>query len=201
MDGAKPDALSGVERAEGLGWFDIDPSDPADPLLGSFIRLLAGIYAGGSIRTSGWTPHWTIDGPIDKIRRSLRTLDIEYRCIHMHDSQRATELVPCSGGSLLGRSLFILGAPTESKNKSSVSQLPNYLFHLPYPIKRSFVSLYLNYRQSGNQRTIKIQEVRDKSYYTSLADLISEVVGDSDNVTVGERGIYISADVRDQLFP
>ncbi|AXG08644.1 hypothetical protein [Haloplanus rubicundus] len=199
MDGAKPDALSAVKRAEELDWFDADATDPSDPLLGAFVRLLAGIYAGGSIRTSGWTPHWTSDGPIDEIRRSLRTLGIEYRRIHIHDSQRATELVPSSDGSLLGRSLFVLGAPIEDKNKSSVDQLPEYLFELPHLIQRTFVYIYLTYRQSGNQRTISIQENRSKSYHNSLADLITEVVTDSNSVTVGENGIYVSASAREEL--
>lgn len=199
MEGAKPDTVTAVERAAELGWFDIDPTDPAAPFLGAFTRLLAGIYAGGSIRSSGWTPHWTADGPIEDIKRSLQTLGIEFRRIHIHDSQRATEIVPRSDGSLLGRALHVLGGPISDKNESSVDPLPTYLFHLPTPIRQSFVRVYLNFRQSGEQRTIKVQENRSHSYYQSLSDLINSVVTDSESVSVGKRGIHISMDVRAEL--
>jgi len=199
MNGAEPGPVTAVERAAELGWFDIDPTDPAAPLLGAFIRLLAGIYAGGSIRSSGWTPHWTTDGPIEDIKRSLQTLGIEFRRIHIHDSQRATEIVPRSDGSLLGRTLHVLGGPISDKNESSIDSLPTYLFHLPTPIRQSFVRVYLSYRQSGKQQTIKVQENRNQSYYQSLADLITTVVTDPESVSVGERGIYISMTVREEL--
>ena len=199
MDDTKPDALSGVRRAEELGWFDVDPNEPADPLLEPFIRLLAGIYAGGSIRSSGWTPHWTVNGPIDLIKQALDKLGLEYRQTHGQDTQRATELVPRSDGSLLGRSLSVLGAPTQSKNKSSIDDLPAYLFKLPLEIRREFVNVYVEYRQSGDSQTVSLQEDRADSYHRDLAGLISSVIDDTDAVTVGKRGIYISADVYDRL--
>lgn len=199
MDNSKPDPVTAVERATEWGWFDINLNDPADPLLGAFIRLLAGIYAGGSIRSSGWVPHWTTDGPIEDIKRSLRTLDIEFRRINIQDTQRATEVVPRSGGSLLGRALHVFGGPISDKNKSSVDSLPTYLFHLPTPIRQSFVRIYLGFRQSGEQQTIKVQENRNQSYHQSLADLITTVITDPENVSVGVRGIYISMDARKEL--
>lgn len=199
MDGAKPDALSAIERAEELGWFDINASDPADPLLGAFI-LLAGIYAGGSIRTSGWTPQWTTDGPIDDIMRSLRTLEIEYRRIHIHDPQRATEVVPRSDGSLLGRALHVLGGPLESKNESSVEALPSYLFNLPTPIRRAFVRVYLQYRRSGDKATLRVLEDRSRAFHEDLADLVAGVLDDdSGGVSVGECGIFVSKDATADL--
>jgi hypothetical protein len=199
MDDTIPDALSGIRRAEELGWFNVDPNNSDDPLLETFIRLLAGIYAGGSIRSSGWTPHWTVNGPIDQIKQSLDTLGLEYRQTHVQDTQRATELVPRSDGSLLGRSLSVLGAPTQSKNKSSIDSLPAYLFELPIEIRRAFVNIYIAYRQSGDSQTISLQEDRTDSYHRDLADLVSSVVDDTDAVTVGKRGVYISADVCDRL--
>ncbi|WP_157573518.1 hypothetical protein [Haloplanus natans] len=200
MDETTPDALSGVRRAQKLGWFDVDSNDPADPLLRAFIQLLAGVYAGGSIRSSGWMPHWTINGPINRIKQSLDTLGMEYRQIHIQDAQRATELVPRTDGSLLARSLSVLGAPTQSKNKSSIDSLPAYLFELPLEIRREFAGVYVAYRQSGDSQTISLQENRADSYHRNLAKLITSVIDDPDSVTVGERGIYISADVRDSLF-
>lgn len=199
MDETTPDALSGVRRAQELGWFDIDTNDPADPFLRAFIRLLAGIYAGGSIRSSGWTPHWTINGPINQIEQALDTLGLEYRKTHVQDTRRATELVPRSDGSLLGRSLSVLGAPTQSKNNSSIDSLPAYLFELPIEIQREFVNIYIIYRQSGDSQTISLQEDRADSYHRDLADLVSSVIDDTDAVTVGKRGLYISADVCDSL--
>lgn len=199
LDETMPDALKGVRRAEELGWFDIDPTDPDSPLLEAFIRLLAGIYAGGSIRSSGWTPHWTTNDPINRIKQALDTLGLEYREIHTQDAQRATELVPRNDGSLLGRSLSVLGSPTQSKNKSTIDALPTYLFELPVEIRREFVGIYIAYRQSGDRRTISLQEVRADSYHRDLANLISSVIDEPDSVTVGERGIYISGKVRDDL--
>jgi hypothetical protein len=197
MDDTIPDALSGVRRGEELEWFGVDPNNPDDPLLEAFIRLLAGIYAGGSIRSSGWAPHWTVNGPINRIKQALDTLGLEYRQTHVQDTQRATELVPRSDGSLLGRSLCVLGAPTQEKNESSIDSLPTYLFEFPLEIRREFVSVYVAYRQSGDSQTISIQENRSDSYHRDLADLVSSVIDDADAVTVGKRGIYISADACD----
>jgi hypothetical protein len=199
MGDAMPDALRGVRQAEELNWFDVDPNDSADPLLSAFVRLLAGVYAGGSIRASGWTPHWTVNGPINQIKKALDTLGLEYRQIHIQDTQRATELVPRSDGSLLGRSLSVLGAPIQSKNKSSIDMLPAYLFEFPIEIRREFISVYVAYRRSGDSQTISLQENRADSYHRNLAKLITSVIDDPDSVTVGERGIYISADVRNKL--
>jgi hypothetical protein len=199
MDRTVPDALRGVRRAEELGWFGIDPNDADDPLLKPIIQLLSGIYAGGSIRSSGWTPHWTVNGPVEHIKEALDNLNIEYRQTRVQDPQRATELVPRSDGSLLGRSLSVLGAPTQSKNESSLDALPEYLFELPLKIRREFTRVYIAYRRSGDSQTISLQENRSESYHRDLALLISDVVDDSDSVTVGERGVYISTSVLDSL--
>jgi hypothetical protein len=197
MNETVPDVLKGVRRAEELNWFDVDPSNPADSFLSAFIRLLAGIYAGGSIRSSGWAPHWTADGPIEQIKQALDSLGLEYRRTRVQDPQRATELVPRSDGSLLGRSLSVLDAPTQSKNESSLDSLPKYLFELPLKIRREFTRVYVAYRRSGDSQTISLRENRSESYYRDLATFISDVIDDSDSVTVGERGVYISADVLD----
>ena len=199
MDDTVPDALSGVRQADELGWFDVDPNDSDDQLLKPFIRLLAGIYAGGSIRSSGWVPHWTANGPIEQIKQALESLGLEYRRTRIQDPQRATELVPRSDGSLLGRSLSVLGAPTQSKNESTLDSLPEYLFELPLKVRREFTRVYVAYRRSGDSQTISLQENRSESYYRYLAVFISDVIDDSDSVTVGERGVYISADVLDSL--
>lgn len=113
MNGAKPDPARAVEVADERGWFDGVESDQ----FGALNRLVAWIFSGGSIN-SNYVPAFTVDGRTEhRATDALETLGLDWRRDREHDPNRATEIVPTTHASVLGRALLVLGAPKGAKNE------------------------------------------------------------------------------------
>ncbi|WP_254823125.1 hypothetical protein [Haloglomus halophilum] len=106
----RPDAVRGLDRLTERGWLHLGWDDPT-------LRALAGLIVwtvvGGSLPRQGWTPAFSVaDGTEPDIERLGDVLGLEWRQRHVDDDISGAEWVPARDGSVLGRLLAVLGAPT-----------------------------------------------------------------------------------------
>lgn len=190
---ARPDAVRGIQAAEGHGWIPARYDAGAFPALS---RAVGWIFSGGSIDAERYVPLFTLSG--DTTLEDLETLldRLGVGCTTSRETEvkpgRAAEYRPARNGSVLGRVLSLLGAPVGSKNADASIELPAYLDGASDPIRRDFVEVYLRNRGTWQQesRILKFREERSSSYLRSLARLIEDVSGAP--VTVSEHNINLS---------
>lgn len=192
LDGSIPDAVRGIQFAERKGWLNLSVTDAR---FRAFNRLIAWIFAGGSIDNSRHVPLFTIPSHEAKTRLEnyFNVIDCEYEIVRETDAGRATEARPRTGGAVLGRLLMVLGAPVGTKNETTAMSLPAYLADAPPEIRAEFVDVYLLHRgQRGTEKdTITLNESRSASYLQELAVLIESVAGAS--VTANHHSVVVSA--------
>ncbi|ELY42558.1 hypothetical protein [Natronorubrum sulfidifaciens] len=197
-DGGKPDAARGIEIARDYGWLDATMQD------GTFLALntlVANVFSGGSIAIETFTPSFALNHRDHRshVIDALEGVGVEHEFYHEDDDSRSTEVRPTVAGSVLGRTLAVLGAPVGPKARLEDFTLPWYLDEAPFEVREMFVLAYLANRaiHQRTKETVQIQEERDKSYRDELAALIEDVA--KEPVTSGERMVTISADAARSL--
>lgn len=191
-----PDAARAVKIADELGWFD----EAWTPSVRGLAELIAGIFACGTIDTTGWVPGWspsvrhvsaTIDSALEQAGVGLKHLEREPKT---DGDERADETRPRRHASILGRALATAGAPVGDKTADSVAGLPDWLDEAPPSVRASFAELLVAER--GSERPEKatrvIQANRSRQYFDDVRGLIEDVTGES--VTASDAGVTISAD-------
>jgi len=201
LDGSLPDPVRAIEVVDALGWMLRDDEAIGGDVGRALNVLVTWIYSGGSIKTDTYTPFFTVDDftDADLLERSGQVLGVEMDFTRKASSQRATELRPIRNASLLGRVLYVLGAPVGEKNEAAEIELPGYLRTAPEVVLREFVQVYLQNRGQRYQdkRTVTMQESRSVEYLQSLAALIQRVTGE--NVSVSGKDVIVSADAARQI--
>lgn len=99
-------------------------------------------------------------------------LDVETATQHAESDSRATEIVPRTDGSVLGRCLVCTGVPQESK--TAQSELPHVLDEVPDDVRQVllttlFIRTFIEYE---NKSTIRLMADRPPSFYKQLLNLI-----------------------------
>lgn len=174
MEGGKPDSVRGLEVARSHGWV---PLTSTSPHLEAFVTLLAWTFSGGSINRN-WVPSFVTNDTAARFRvtEALYTLDTEIEVKRRGDG-RATEILPTTGASALGRVLVTMGAPRGEKNAAADIQLPAWLWEISPDLQRGFAKTYLlnrGHRHVGKD-TMTFREERAESYLSALADFLQEV--------------------------
>ncbi|WP_137289044.1 hypothetical protein [Natronorubrum halophilum] len=191
-DNRKPDAVRGIETAREHDWLDATYLDPKFTALNT---LVANVFSGGSIATETFVPSFALNHHDHRshVIDALEGTGVEYDFFHENDDSRATEVRPTSGGTVLGRTLAVLGAPVGPKAQLEDFSLPWYLDGAPPEVREMFVLAYLANRaiHQWTKDTVQIQEARSKSYRDELAALIEDVA--EEPVTSGDRMVTISA--------
>jgi hypothetical protein len=192
-EGGKPDPQHGLERAQAKGWVDVDTDSTTFDGLN---RLVAQVFAGGSITTETYRPCFAIpnDDVRDRISEACRLVGVDYDIVHADDEGRATELRITEDGSILGRVFSVLGASVGEKATNESITLPGYLNSVSEWHRLDFARIYVFNRavEFEGKDTMMIREQRPKDYSDELAGFLEETLGES--VTYGEEIITISAD-------
>ncbi|QOS12754.1 hypothetical protein C5C07_13230 [Haloferax sp. Atlit-4N] len=191
MDGSVPDVVRGLQTARDHGWF---PDSLRQPAARALNRLVAAVFATGSIALDNYRPSFVVDDATrDVVADALATLGVGSRTIHTDDDRRATELVPRRDGAVLGRVLAAAGAPVGPKVQLEALRLPTYLDDAPLSIQVDFVELYVDGRgtELDGKATTPLLEQRNETFRRDLAALVSRVTDEP--VSVGTNGVYLSA--------
>ncbi|POG55519.1 hypothetical protein [Haloferax marisrubri] len=191
MDGSVPDVVRGLNTAIDNGWV---PDTLRQPAARALNRLVAAVFATGSIALENYRPSFVVDEATrDAVVDALTTLGAGHRTIHTDDERRATELVPRRDAAVLGRVLTAAGAPVGPKAQLEALSLPTYLDDAPLSIQVDFVEIYVDSRgtELDGKATTPLLEQRNEAFRRDLAALVSRVTDEP--VSVGANGVYLSA--------
>lgn len=192
-EGGAPDAARALEVARDYGWLEADYDDREFRGLNV---LVANVFSGGSIVESNYRPSFALtSGDNRYLFDALEAVGIDYETVEDRDG-RADEARPAEHGTVLGRTLSVLGAPVGRKTQQRLS-LPDYLDHAPDEIREQFVMCYLDNRGAEHGDILKLREERNDSYLAALAELIEDAVGG--DVTRSEKNIMLSKDATQNL--
>lgn len=187
-----PDAARAVKVARQNGWL----ADEWTPTVRAFAKLVAGVFACGSIERTAWVPGWSPDSAIGRepIEDALTRVGVGARYVAREADRQGDEIRPRQHRSVLGRALYAAGAPVGDKNKESVTRLPKWLSTAPPAVRAAFAELLV--RERGSKRsgkaTLQIQAARPRPYFEDVRKLVEDVTGES--VTASDAGVTISAE-------
>ena len=184
IDGSKPDVVRGAEIADNHSWF----RTTGDTHI-ALTRLVAGIFAGGSINEL-WTPRWSAADDVE-LTSHLQTIGAGVHKITRDSSQQGDEIEPASHPRVLGRVLVARGAP---RDHVSNYELPSYLLD-DDDTGRAFVETYVAARGVIPEDRMHIQIVehqRSNEFYEDLHTLIDRHT--NGDVSLGENGVRILSD-------
>ena len=187
LNGGMPDPVRGIQTAIDHGWVDPDETTTA-----ALVELLAHVLAGGSINER-FVPAITIDDSVtvDDVRSVFEALDVDSHIRNEEVDNRATEVIPATDASVLGRCLVAIGAPVGEK--VGLDSFPHIVWDVPRSVRESFARIYVGHRglTYETKATRVIQEDRSRAYLDDLRDVLIDVTGES--VSVGNGRVTISA--------
>ena len=191
-----PDPVRGINAASQYGWLD---SEPESDIAAALVELLAHVLAGGTIPERSFEVAVT-EGRrvrVDEIRAAFKRVGVETRVRHCETDGRATEVVPATDASVLGRCIVAMGAARGEKTR--LERLPLVVWEVPVEVRTEFARIYVGHRGTTweSKATLRIQEQRPQSYLDDLRRLIAELTGES--VTVGDFAVTVSADAAREL--
>lgn len=198
LDDGMPSPVRGIQTALDHGWLDPDPDGN---MAAALVGLLAHVLAGGSITNQTYVPAVTTGRrvKIDDVRTVFDRVGVDPAVRRDNEDGRATEVIPATDASVLGRCLVTMGAP--AGEKVDLDDFPSVVWDVPIAVRTSFVRIYVAHRaqEYAEKRTMVIQEERSATYLEGLCELIADVTGKS--VTVSSRNVTISADAVRELCP
>lgn len=193
-----PDPVRAIRTATDRGWLDPDPDGD---IAAALVDLLAHVLSGGSVTNQTYVPAVATGRRvnIDDVRTVFIRIGVDPAVRRDDEDGRATEVIPATDASVLGRCLVTMGAPAGGKLDLDV--FPSVVRDVPNAVRRSFVRIYVDHRarEYAGKRTMVIQEERSAGYLQGLCELIADVTGES--VTVSSRNVTISADAVRELYP
>lgn len=184
-----PDAARGVMLAQRHGWIEPDAE------MSEALATLAGhLLGGGSISTRNYVPSVAAGRRVspDDIEGAFR--DVGVRPIRRHEDleSRATEVLPATHGSVLGRTLAAWGCPVGGR--ATVTTLPTIVDHAGKASQAAFLDSYVRHRAVNypNKATSRLHGKQPLAFHQAIADLIREATGE--HATAGDSGVTVSAD-------
>ena len=196
LNDGTPDPVRAIDTAIDHDWLDPDSDSE---IAAALVDLLAHVLAAGSVTARNYVPAVTAGERVDsaEIRGAFERVGVEMMRRNADLPGRATELVPTCDGTVLGRSLVTMGAPTGVK--TTLDQVPAVVWDVPRPVRRSFVRIYVRYRGLNYKgtSTTRIQVTRPSSFIEDLRAVLADVL--DERVTASDAGITISADAVREL--
>lgn len=198
INGGMPDPVHGIQTAIDYGWLDPDPDGD---IAAALVELLAHVLAGGSITHQTFVPAVTTGRRIDSddVRTAFDRVGVDTVTRHRDTDGRATEILPATDASVLGRCLVTMGAP--AGEKVHADEFPSVIWEVPAAVRESFARIYVAHRATvfENKRTMAIPEERSLTYLKGLRDLLADATGE--RVTASDHSVTISADAARALYP
>lgn len=188
LNGRIPDAVRALREADEREWFDASTD-----IASSFTILLGAVLSGGSIASDTYQPSFSLSEPEsrDELIRALDTVGVNHTLRHEECDTRATEIVATKPGTVLGRALFVLGAPRGGK---TLATFPAWLASTDEKIRTRFLRFYVRERGAihTEKATRSLVEDRPEPFKESLATTIEATTHAP--ATAGKRGVVVSAD-------
>lgn len=184
-----PDAARGVMLAQRHGWVDPDPE------MTEALAALAGhLLGGGSIAKQNYVPSVSVGRrvPVDDIEAVFRDVGVRPTRRHENIESRATEVLPATHGSVLGRTLAAWGCPVGGR--ATVETLPVIVDHAGKDGHLAFLDAYVRHRavDYSNKATSRLHGQQPAAFHQAIADLIQRVTGE--HASAGETAVTVSAD-------
>ncbi|GAB3702416.1 hypothetical protein [Halorubrum pallidum] len=187
LNDGMPDSVRGIQTAADHGWLD-----PDDETAAAFVELLAHVLAGGTI-SDAFVPAITVDDStaIDEVRSVFEALTVGIVTRNADIDNRATEMIPATDASVLGRCLVAIEAPIGEK--AGLDSFPRIVWDVPRPVRESFARIYVGHRALTYETkdTQLIQENRSRAYLDDLRAVLADVTGEP--VSVSDDRVTISA--------
>lgn len=183
-----PDAARGVMLAQRHGWVDPDPE------MTEALTALAGhLLGGGSIAKQNYVPSVAVGRRVsaDDIEAVFRDVGVPPTRRHENLESRATEVLPATHGSVLGRTLAAWGCPVGGR--ATVETLPAIVDHAGETGQAAFLDTYIRHRAVNypNKATSRLHGKQPLAFHQAIADLITQVT--AEHASAGDRGVTVSA--------
>lgn len=192
LEGARPDALRGIETANERGWLNLDYGARAFRGLNV---LVAWVYARGTIWEQTYVPSVALGAPgaRDRLDAAFDAIGAEYELMREGDVGGPAMARAATAGSVLGRVLATLDAPVGARAQQRGPPLPAYLDDAPLSIERDFARAYIVTRAGRRfdpTGRVQFREARQDEYVRELARFLERVAGDT--VRISETTVTIS---------
>jgi len=187
-DDGMPDAARGVMLAQRHGWVDPD----ADMSV-ALAALTGHLLGGGSIAERNYVPSVAAGRRVslDQIENAFRDVGVRPTRRHEASESRATEVLPATHGSVLGRTLAAWGCPVGGR--VTVESLPQIIDHAGEVGRTAFLNAYVRHRAVNypDKATSRLHGQQPLPFHQAIADLLEEVTGE--HASAGDRGVTVSA--------
>jgi hypothetical protein len=128
---------------------------------------------------------------LDQIEGAFRDVGVRPTRRHEADKSRATEVLPATHGSVLGRTLAAWGCPIGGR--ATVESLPQIIDHAGEAGQKAFLDAYIQHRGVNypNKATSRLHGNQPLAFHQAIAALITQVTGE--HASAGDRGVTVSA--------
>lgn len=187
-----PSLIEDLETAKKMGWIAMSPHST---VFRGFNVLVGSVFALGTIDATTYEPRFAVRSPrdIDRVAWAITHIGVKYRMARDSEHERARALIPRKYGTIIGRVLVTMGAPT---NDDDVAEggLPSYLFRVSKEHQLAFAKTFVEShpRVVSANEAIRIQESRTSDFLDDLTRFLEDVSGGT--VTRQEQDIVVSAD-------
>lgn len=168
--GHTPDVYTAVTTAHDRGWLSIPPE--SDVVRG-LTTLLAWVFTRGTLRSNSYHPVFRSGDARDRplFESVMKQLDLSYATQRADDPTRNMEFHIDDQGTLIGRLLFVLGAPLGAK-RDQPRVPPAYLFQHG-ALARQFIKIWCYHRGSAESTLeLTVPSVLGEQFPEGLAALI-----------------------------
>lgn len=176
MDGSIPDVVRGIQTAESRDWIPLTEDSDTFPALN---KLVAWQLSKGTLKDPTYAPYFFItDDTHPALEQILNSLSLEYEIERSQTTDRSTEVRVSTDGSVLGRVLWLLGAPLDGERLDTT---PAYLSNVSKEAQREFARIYLQNRGqywAFTDRWVIPHQYRQDYYRRSLATLFRTLGAD-----------------------
>lgn len=187
-DDGMPDAAHGVMLAQRHDWVAPKPD------MREALAALAGhLLAGGSIAEQNYVPSVAVGRRVSPAAIEAAFRDVGVRPTRRHDDidSRATEILPATHGSVLGRTLAAWGCPVGGR--ATVESIPAIVDQADATDQAAFLDAYVRHRavKYPDKATSRLHGQQPLAFHQAIADLLEQVTGE--HARAGERGVTVSA--------
>lgn len=183
-----PDAARGVMDARRQGW--ITPDDEMSVALAALAGHLLG---GGSIARENYVPSVAAGRRVSPgaIEAAFRAVGVRPTRRHTEQDSRATEVLPATHASVLGRTLAAWGCPVGGR--VTVETLPTIVAQAGDAEKTAFLKAYVRHRavEYPDKATSRLHGQQPAAFHEAIAGLIVEITGK--RAHAGDNAVTVSA--------
>lgn len=183
-----PDAARGVMLAQRHDWIEPDAE------LTEALAALAGhLLGGGSIANKNYVPSVAAGRRVSVAEIETAFRDVGVRPTRRHEDleSRATEVLPATHGSVLGRTLAAWGCPVGGR--ATITTLPAIVEYGGAASRAAFLDAYVRHRAVNypDKATSRLHGQQQPAFHQTIADLIEQVTGE--HAHAGTSAVTVSA--------